>query len=133
MDQTSSLTGTTTATASNESPNSIIANRKDSITIELKPDQSTEVKLSMNKGDTVRYKWITAGGGLNYDTHGDMPEGPKDFYHGYGKGRNETQQNGTLTAAFDGNHGWFWRNRTGQPVTVVLSVDGQYNNIKKMF
>ncbi len=110
-----------------------IANRKDSITVDLEPDQATEVKLSMSKGATVRYEWTTDGGGLNYDTHGDTPDGPKDFYHGYGKGRNETKQNGNLTAAFDGNHGWYWRNRTESPVKVVLNVEGQYSDIKKMF
>lgn len=119
--------------ASSDAITPAMANRQDSITIDLKPDQATEVKLSMNKGDSVSYEWTTTGGGLNYDTHGDTPDGPKDFYHGYGKGRNETQQSGNLTAAFDGKHGWFWRNRTGSPVQVILKVDGEYSDIKKMF
>ena len=29
-----------------------------------------------------------------------------------------------LEAAFDGKHGWFWRNRTDKPVTVTLHTEG---------
>lgn len=124
---------TSTPVVSTDPVQAASANRKDSITIDLQPDQATEVKLSMVKGAAVRYEWTTIGGGLNYDTHGDTPDGAKDFYHGYGKGRNETRQDGSLTAAFDGKHGWYWRNRTNSPVQVVLNVEGQYSDIKKMF
>ena len=47
---------------------------------------------------------------------------PKDFYHGYGKGRNKTGDAGTLQAAFDGKHGWFWRNRGNSDVSVRLNT-----------
>ena len=70
---------------------------------------------------------------MNFDTHGDPVNAPKDFYHGYGKGRNETQQSGTLTAAFDGKHGWFWRNRNKEAVTVTLTVEGQFSEMKRIF
>ncbi|EPF74232.1 MULTISPECIES: hypothetical protein [Acinetobacter] len=106
---------------------------KDSISIELKPGQATEVKVKMPEGASVNFDWKTNGGGLNYDSHGDPVNAPKDFYHGYGKGRNETAQQGTLTAAFDGSHGWFWRNRTEQNVTVTLNVEGQFSEMKKVF
>lgn len=106
---------------------------KETIAIELKPGQATEVKLAMPKGASVNFAWNTTGGGLNFDTHGDPVNAPKDFYHGYGKGRNETQQAGTLTAAFDGKHGWFWRNRSENTVTVNLTVEGQFTEMKKVF
>ena len=106
---------------------------KETISIELKPNQATEVKLTMPKGASVAFDWKSSGGGLNYDTHGDKVGAPKDFYHGYGKGRNEVQQSGTLTAAFDGKHGWFWRNRTESTVTVTLNVEGQFSEMKKVF
>jgi hypothetical protein len=106
---------------------------KESISIDLKAGQATEVKLAMPKGASVNFDWKTSGGGLNFDTHGDPVNAPKDFYHGYGKGRNETQQSGTLTAAFDGKHGWFWRNRTEETVTVTLNVEGQFSEMKRVF
>lgn len=107
----------------------ILAVRKDSISIDLQPGQATEVKLSMPKDASVNYEWRAEGGGVNFDTHGDAVG---VSYHGYGKGRNETRQQGTLIAAFDGKHGWFWRNRTENPVKVVLSVEGQFREMKKV-
>ncbi len=107
--------------------------QKQQMTVELKPGQATEIKLAMPESASVNFKWTTSGGGLNYDTHGDPVNAPKGFYHGYGKGRNETQQTGTLKAAFDGKHGWFWRNRTESPVSVTLEVEGQFSDMKKVF
>ena len=120
------------AAVSDESSNTMPAIKKESISIELKPNQATEVKLAMPKDASVSFDWKSSGGGLNYDTHGDPVNAPKDFYHGYGKGKNETEQSGTLTAAFDGKHGWFWRNRSDKTVTITLKTQGEYANIKRV-
>jgi hypothetical protein len=100
--------------------------------ITLKPGQAAEVKLDMRKGAKVAYRWTTRGGGVNFDTHGDPPNPPKDFYHGYGKGKQVERDEGVLEAAFDGQHGWFWRNRSQGEVTVSLSTKGQYSVIKRV-
>ena len=39
---------------------------------------------------------------------------------------------GELVAAFDGKHGWFWRNRTRGPVTITLKVQGNYTKLEKV-
>ena len=101
--------------------------------VTLEPNQATEIKLSMPKATVVQYRWVTEGGGLNFDTHGDIVNAPKDFYHGYGKGVNQTEDAGQLTAAFDGKHGWFWRNRGKQAVTVTLTTQGAYEKIERVF
>jgi len=100
----------------------------DTTTVNLAPDDSYEVKLVMEKGATARFEWFTNGPTVNYDTHGD---GPGINYHGYGKGTNEDRQEGELTAAFTGSHGWFWRNRSGQPVTITLRTSGDYTDMKQ--
>lgn len=102
------------------------------MTVRLKPGQAAEIKLSMSKGATVRYEWTTLGGPVNYDTHGDPVNAPKGSYHGYGKGRNSGGDKGTLEAAFDGTHGWFWRNRSAAEVTVTLKTSGDYAQIKRV-
>jgi hypothetical protein len=28
-------------------------------------------------------------------------------------------------------HGWFWRNRTENPVTVTLNIEGHFSEMKK--
>ncbi|MFW1951200.1 transmembrane anchor protein [Acinetobacter beijerinckii] len=124
---------TSTQTAADNAQMIIPAINKESISIELKPGQATEVKLTMPQSASVNFDWKAVGGGLNYDTHGDPVNAPKGFYHGYGKGKNETTQQGVLKAAFDGKHGWFWRNRTENPVTVTLLVEGQFSEMKKVF
>lgn len=102
------------------------------MTITLRPGQAAEVKLDMRKGAQVTYVWQTSGGQVNFDTHGDPPNPPKDFYHGYGKGRGAVGDKGTLEAAFDGKHGWFWRNRGAADVSVRLNTAGQYTAIKRV-
>lgn len=102
------------------------------MTVKLKPGQGAEIKLAMGKDARVRYEWRSAGGPVNYDTHGDPIKAPKGFYHGYGKGKGETADAGTLQAAFDGQHGWFWRNRTATDVTITLQTSGDYEKIERV-
>ena len=81
----------------------------------------------MDKGQTAQFEWTANGGVVNYDTHGDGG-GQKISYE---KGRAVAQQAGALTAAFTGNHGWFWRNRTDAPVTLTLRTKGEYTALKQ--
>lgn len=122
------------ATRSSEAPVKPAApsGQTHTMTVRLKPGQAAEIKLSMSKGATVRYEWTAQGGPVNYDTHGDPASAPKGFYHGYGKGRNSGGDKGTLEAAFDGTHGWFWRNRSAAEVTVKLQTTGDYAQIKRV-
>ena len=105
--------------------------KRDEMTITLRPGQGAEIKLDMRKGDQVEFSWQSSGGAVNFDTHGDPVNAPKNFYHGYGKGR-EGSVKGTLQAAFDGQHGWFWRNRGKADVNVTLKTQGQYSAIKRV-
>ena len=107
------------------------AEQKHETTLTLKPGQAAEIKLDMRKGATVAFTW-QASGVVNFDAHGDPPNAPKDFYHGYGKGRGVDRDKGTLQAAFDGKHGWFWRNRGNGNVSVTLNTLGQYTAIKRV-
>lgn len=126
-------TADSTATTDSAANTNESALQSHQMTVTLQPNQAAEIKLSMSKGTQVDYQWTTQGGGVNFDTHGDMLNAPKDFYHGYGKGVNQTADAGQLTAAFDGKHGWFWRNRGKQAVTVTLTTSGAYDEIKRVF
>lgn len=109
-------------------PAPITGGRSDQTVIALAPDQGAEIKLVMAEGAKVQFVWVSSGGRVNYDTHADRPG---VSYHGYGKGSSEKVE-GELVAAFDGSHGWFWRNRTGKPVTVTLQTKGAYSEIKRV-
>lgn len=99
--------------------------------ITLKPGQGREIKLVMREGRRVKYSWATDRGVVNYDTHADSTM-PRRDYHGYAKGTAVPSDSGELVAAFDGSHGWFWRNRTNQNVTVTLKTEGQYLELKEV-
>ncbi|MFN4156664.1 MAG: transmembrane anchor protein [Paracoccaceae bacterium] len=99
----------------------------DEITFALDPGQGIEIKLVMEEGAVAQYDWAVTGGAVNYDTHGDG-SGKSISYE---KGRSVVADAGNLTAAFTGNHGWFWRNRGGAPVSVTLQVAGAYSEVKR--
>ena len=99
---------------------------RDETTFTLAPGDSAEWKLVMEEGQTVEYRMLVEGGRVNFDLHG----------HGggnsvtYEKGRGSTGDEGEIIAAFDGEHGWFWRNRDSQPATVTVQVRGEYTEFK---
>lgn len=97
--------------------------------VALEPGQGREIKLAMREGARVNFEWTVAGGVVNFDTHADRPGTP---YHGYEKGQARQSQTGELVAAFDGMHGWFWRNRGRAPVTVTLRTRGDYTELKEI-
>ncbi|MBU2359121.1 MAG: transmembrane anchor protein [Alphaproteobacteria bacterium] len=98
----------------------------DEYSVTLAPGDGIEVKLVMEAGAEAEYQWTVDGGVVNFDLHGDG--GGENI--SYEKGRAVPGDEGVLTAAFTGNHGWFWRNRDSQDVTVSLLVRGAYSDMK---
>lgn len=105
--------------------------KTDQMTVTLKPGEGTEIKLEMLKNSTVSYEWTTAGGPVNYDTHGEPYNGEKGYFYSYTKGKQVKGDQGEFTAIFDGTHGWFWRNRSNNDVTISLKTTGDYLSVKQ--
>lgn len=101
---------------------------QDEVRAVLTPGEGTEFKLSMEEGAVARFSWVSEGGPLNYDTHGDG-NGQSISYE---KGRGVPADDGELVAAFTGNHGWFFRNRNDSDITLVLRTGGDYGELKKL-
>ena len=99
---------------------------RDEVSYTLAPGEGIEVKLVMEEGQVARFAWTANGGVVNYDTHADG--GGHSI--SYEQGRAVPEQAGELVAAFTGNHGWFWRNRTDAPVTLTLRTAGQYAEMR---
>ena len=97
----------------------------------IAPDKAIEIKLEMKKGSMAKYKWTTQNGGLNYNLHGDGHKGSQKSIS-YKKGRMTSSDSGEFKSEFDGYHGWFWRNRNNESVTVTLETFGDYILIKQM-
>lgn len=106
--------------------------KSDEMTVTLKPGEGTEIKLDMLNKAAVSYEWSTNGVPVNHDTHGEPYNGPSGYYHSYKKDQQVKGDKGEFTAIFDGTHGWFWRNRSNQDVTITLKTTGEYLNVKRM-
>jgi len=105
-----------------------VAQWRDEMRVPLEPGAGAEVKLTMKQGEQAEFQWQVEGGAVNFDLHGDGGKGEVS----YQKGRNVPGGEGRLEAAFDGNHGWFWRNRGEAAVTVIIRARGQYGEMKRM-
>jgi hypothetical protein len=84
--------------------------------------------MVMEEGGRARFVWSSSGDKVNFNTHADR-RGVN--YHGYGRVSSQ-RESGELVAAFAGSHGWFWRNRTGETVTITLETSGGYKEIKRV-
>lgn len=99
---------------------------RDEVSYTLAPTEGIEVKLVMQKGAIAEFEWSANGAVLNHDTHGSS----RTERITYEQGRGVPGQEGELVAAFSGDHGWFWRNRTEAPVTFTLRTRGDYAKMK---
>ncbi|MEM9106899.1 MAG: transmembrane anchor protein [Pseudomonadota bacterium] len=98
---------------------------RDTISFTLEPGEFTEIKLRMKEGDEAAYTWVAEGGRINFDLHAHG----NGKSHTYEKGRGETAGDGDIVAPFDGEHGWFWRNRDNSAITVTLQLKGIYSEL----
>lgn len=100
---------------------------RDEASYTLAPGEGIEVKLVMAEGQVAQFEWTANGSVVNYDTHGDGGGNTIS----YEQGRSVADQTGELVAAFTGNHGWFWRNRTDAPVMLTVRTAGDYAEMKR--
>jgi hypothetical protein len=104
--------------------------RSDEMQVSLAPDQGTEIKVITAKGATIGYSWESSGGQVAFDVHGDS-KALNINYYSYSKGAAQSEE-GSFVAEFDGNHGWYWRNRTPETVIITLKTSGTYTDIKHL-
>ncbi len=108
----------------------VVATRSDETTITLRPAEGVEWKMTIAQGTRVEYAWTVQGGVANYDMHGTPAAGGKES--SYKSARGVAGDTGVLTAGFDGAHGWFWRNRGRETVTITLRTSGAYTGLRRM-
>lgn len=87
-----------------------------------------EYKFKMSKGEAIRHSWKTEGDALFFDFHGE-PKGDTTGYFESYTVSTANQVRGTLTAPFDGSHGWYWENKGNTPITISLQVEGNFELI----
>ena len=108
--------------------------RSDTVDIPLAPGDrlegsEIEWKVRMTKGQSLVYAWSVSGlsdpGELYSDFHGHSPPQPKLQVATYRQAVGASD-NGSLTAPFDGVHGWYLQNQSAGPVVVHLKLSGFY-------
>lgn len=100
----------------------------DEMSLVLQPGEGAEIKALMRGGESFVFSWTTDGGPVNFDMHGERPNAGDEF-SSYWKDRGRSSGHGSFTAPFDGSHGWYWRNRGEQPVTVRVKLSGFFEKL----
>jgi hypothetical protein len=103
--------------------------RTDEMSVTLAPNEGAEIKARMQNGERLVFAWVTSGGGVNFDMHGEELHAANDEFTSYWKGRDEASGNGAFVAPFAGTHGWYWRNRGNSSVTVTVKTSGYYEKL----
>lgn len=93
-----------------------------------------EYKVRMKAGEALVYSWTVEGSAraddFHFDQHGHTtPAAGEEMTVATYKQAFGLKQNGGLTAAFDGIHGWQFSNASEQPVVVRLKLAGFYDLI----
>jgi hypothetical protein len=98
------------------------------IKVIVKAGKGIEYKFKMLKYGKTKYEWSTGGMILYSDMHGEvLLENPpkEEWFESY----TEVYSNnvvGTLTAPFEGIHGWYFRNKNEEDIVVTIKLKGQY-------
>lgn len=98
------------------------------MSLTLQPNQGAEIKARMREGESFVFSWATDGGEVNFDMHGERPNAGSDFTS-YWQDKLKTEGHGSFIAPFDGSHGWYWKNKSGEPLTLTLKISGYYEKL----
>jgi len=102
--------------------------RTDSITIEVPAGKGLEYKLHLAKHGHMEYEWTAENGQLFFDFHGEPTGDTTGYFESFAIATAD-EMRGSLTTPFDGSHGWYWKNKGDQPVTITLKTKGFYDII----
>ncbi len=102
-----------------------LADWQDIVVITVPAESGLEYKFNIEKDAALNYSWSTDGPELYFDFHGEPRGDVTGFFESF-KEASDKQSQGILKAPFNGVHGWYWENRTKQPVRVTLKTKGQY-------
>lgn len=95
----------------------------------LRVNEGAEIKADIRSGATLVYDWATVGGEVLYfDFHGEPEGAAPEVFTSFETGT-RAAASGTFDAPFTGSHGWYWKNKTDAPVTVVLKTRGVYRDL----
>lgn len=89
------------------------------------PNSGIEYKMIMQAGDQLNFEWSSDGAPVYMDMHGEPKGDTTGYFLSYAIA-NLTEMEGSFIAAFEGTHGWYFKNETDEPVNIELFFDGKY-------
>jgi hypothetical protein len=118
--------------ADNPPPEVQYSEREDTIEVIVPAKKGIEYKFKSLKYGRTKYEWSTDKGIVYIDFHGEVKQENSSknvFYESYTLAYSNNMA-GTLTAPFEGKHGWYFRNETNQDIVVAIRLNGQYELFK---
>lgn len=99
---------------------------QETVEFTIAPRAGMEYKYRLEKGEALLYSW-KAPAPVDYELHAEPDGAPRGYAQSYEKIDGRAEASGTLTAPFEGIHGWYWENTSDQEITVTLTTAGFYN------
>lgn len=97
--------------------------------VTIPAEKETEIKLHLNESKVALFSWQVDQGSLYSDFHGHDPSFGQEFFVRYKEHQEGSEDHGSLTAPFSGEHGWYWLNYNEFPITVTLTVTGYFDDV----
>lgn len=101
------------------------------MSLTLAPGKGAELKAKMDTGESLVFSWTSDGKPLLVDMHGEAVNAKPDEYTSYWLERAQSSGSGTFVAPFAGTHGWYWKNKGTEPVTVTVTIHGFFADFYK--
>ena len=98
------------------------------IEITVPANKGIEYKLQVAQYDKVSYEWMTDGGSLYFDLHGEPEGDTSGYFESYAIATLDAMK-GSFIVPFDGSHGWYWKNTSDKSVAIQLILNGQFQII----
>lgn len=126
-----SSTGETVLTLDEPADGSVaLAADAQEVSVTLAPGEGREVKATMKAGAEIAYEWATSDGSeIKWELHGEEAGAPANEYTSYEIATSSGEE-GIFRAPFAGTHGWYWRNRSNSPVTIVTRASGGFSKFE---
>ena len=102
--------------------------QSDQFQLELLPYEGIELKYVLDQGAPMLFSW-KATGPLNIDMHSHPFDGGTEATESFVIADLQNQT-GVYVAPFTGIHGWYWQNRSMNPVTLTLNATGAITGSK---
>jgi len=99
--------------------------QKHDVSVIVPAGKGVEYKFKMHRYANLSYRWDSNGVPIYFDFHGEPKGDTTGYFESYTIATADKVE-GSMTAPFDGTHGWYWKNKSDEDVIITLSTQGHY-------